>query len=172
MNSSLSSIARFALAAAALVQFTDFDGKLAYVQKKVQKTDADGKPVFDGDEPVMVEVDDLEKPIGVNMVAPGSTAARAAEDAVAKLARQRAEKMTKKERENSNTPSLFLWLGTEKAARMVTGFVNFEHEGGNGSSLENRLAFLNDPQWKFLADQVRGATGADERFLQKESASS
>jgi len=168
MNSPLSSIARFALAAAALVQFTDFDGKPAYVQKA--KLDKDGHEQFD-DAGALIEENDLSKPIGVRMVAPGSKEARAAEDAVAKLARQRAEKMTKKERENSNTPSLFLWLGTEKAARMVTEFVNFDYQGA-GASLDNTLAFLNDPQWKFLADQIRGATGADERFLQKESTSS
>jgi hypothetical protein len=162
-----SPIARFALAAGALNQFKDFSGAPAYVQKPA--LDDDGQPKVDDDgQPVLVN--DLEKPIGVRMVAPGSREHRAAEDAVAKLARQRAEKMTKKEREQSNTPSLFLWLGTEKAARMVTEFVNFDYQG-KGYSLENALDFLNDPTWKFLADQVRSATGDDERFLQTASAS-
>lgn len=161
-----SPIARFALVQAALIQFRDFSGALAYVQKPV--LDDDGKPKLDDDGKPVLE-NDLEKPIGVRMVAPGSKEHRAAEDAVAKLARQRAEKMSKKERENSSTPSMFLWLGTEKAARMVTEFVNFDYQG-KGYSLDNALDFLNDPQWKFLADQVRSATGDDERFLQTASA--
>ena len=165
-----SPIARLALVQAALIQFKDFDGKPVFVQKQVPKIDAEGNPVVDGEKQVMVEVDDLDQPVGVRMVAPGSKEHRAAEDAVAKLARQRAEKMSKKERENSSTPSMFLWLGTEKAARMVTEFVNFDYQG-KGYTLDNALDFLNDPQWKFLADQVRSATGDDERFLQTASAS-
>lgn len=166
MNSTL---ARFALAQAALIQFRDSSGALAYVQKPV--LDDGGKPVLDDDGKPVLE-NDLDKPIGVRMVAPGSKEHRAAEDAVAKLARQRAEKMSKKERENSSTPSMFLWLGTEKAARMVTEFVNFEYPtAGSHYTLDNALAFLNDPTWKILADQVRSATGDDERFLQTASAS-
>ncbi|TWI69060.1 hypothetical protein IP91_00125 [Pseudoduganella lurida] len=165
-----SPIARFALVAAALIQFKDFDGKPAYVQKEVPKLNDDGIPAIEDGQPVLVLVDDLDQPIGVRMVAPGSKEHRAAEDAVAKLARQRAEKMSKKERENSSSPSMFLWLGTEKAARMVTEFVGFDY-AGKGASVENTKAFLEDPEWKFLADQVRAATGDDERFLQTASAS-
>ncbi|WP_338761997.1 hypothetical protein [Massilia sp. METH4] len=160
------------MAATAFIPFHDWEGQPAYVQKKVPKLDDGGKPVLDdAGEPVLVEVDDLDKPIGVRMVAPGTKEHRAAEDAVTKLARQRAEKMSKKEREEASGPSMFLWLGTEKAARMVTEFVNFDYQG-KGASLENTLAFLSDPEWHFLANQVRGATGSDERFLKKGSANS
>ena len=86
-----SAIARFALVQAALIQFRDFSGALAYVQKPV--LDDDGKPELDDDGKPVLE-NDLDKPIGVRMVAPGSKEHGAAEDAGGKLARQRAEKMS------------------------------------------------------------------------------
>lgn len=153
---SIDVLAQYALAATAFIQFKAPDGSLIFAKKK--DTDDEGNEIL---------VDDQTKPIGVNMVAPGTKEHRAAEDAAAKLARQRAEKLTKKEREAGAMPSLFVWIGTEKAARMVTEFVGFDYNG-KGASVENTLAFLNDPKWTLFADQIRSATGDHERFLPKE----
>jgi hypothetical protein len=155
------------MAATAFLHFTDPAGGKIYAQKAV--LDDDGKPKLDDDGEPITE-DDLAHPLGVNMVAPGSKEARAAEDDVAKFMRKRAEAMTAKQRKEDNNPSTFLLIGTEKAARMVTEFVGFDYQGKT-SGVEAVRAFLNDPTWKLFADQIRNATGDNELFMKKASAS-
>lgn len=164
----IAALEKYALASDALIQFKDAAGALIFAQKPdlgddgKQKADEDGQPLT---------VNDLEQPIGVRMVAPGSKAARAADDDVTKLVRQRNKDLTRKQIEaQSSSPSFFLWLGNQRAARMVTEFVGFDFNG-KGASIENTIAFLEEPKWKTFADQIRSATGADELFLQKDSAS-
>lgn len=154
---------QFALAPTAFIQFTAGGQKL-YEDKTVKGADG-------ADE----TVDDLDRPIGVVMVAPGSTEARAAEDAVAKAARERMKQerqrraRLKGKDDDGMPPEYFVWLANEKACRMVTEFKEFEYNG-KGASEENTRAFLNDPKWQVFADQIRSATGDYDAFMQKDSA--
>lgn len=157
---SIEALKEYALAQNAMIQFKAPDGTLIFAKKD----DLDGA----GN---MIKVPDLDRPLGVRMVAPGSKEAREAEDQVAKLARKRGEQMSKRERE-ANALSSLVWIGNEKAARMVTAFVGFDYPSdGERATVDNVRAFLNDPEWAFFADQIRSATGDYDAFLPKDSAS-
>lgn len=162
----MSKLAQFALAATAFIHFTASGQKL-YEDKVVK-----------GDDGTEEAVDDLDRPIGVTMVAPGSKEARAAEDAVAKAARERMKKERQRRArlglkdDDSMPPEYFVWLANEKAARMVTKFHNLPPEYQDKGATEDSVRdFLNDDRYQMFADQIRSATGDYDRFMAKDSAS-
>lgn len=122
------------------------------------------------------KVDDLERPVGVWMVAPGSKEARAAETEVAQLARKKVEKLRGKDKEQGLTPEHVHWMLTEKAARMMTRYEGMQYNGegpdAKPMTYEGALAFLNDPKYQHLADQIRAATADYGAFMQRESSNS
>jgi hypothetical protein len=130
------------------------------------KNDATGEPVYLKD-PITGE-DDKSKPVGVNMVTPGSKDYKAAQSVLLQRAIDEKNKKVTARKIEAN--------GVELLAMTTTAFVNFDYNGpddaqlaAGASQLDRSRAFYLDPMYANLRAQVEEKMGDTGAFLAKPS---